>query len=65
MVQETIVVHGIYISLRFFVKAAALRNGKLHLVWAAPETSFSGSTLAEDNATRKLLFGDPDAPGQS
>src|ERR1700687_2506138 len=47
VVQETIVVHGIYINLRFFVKAAALRNGKLHLVWAAPETSFSGSTLAE------------------
>jgi hypothetical protein len=59
VVQETIVVHGIYISLRFFVKAAALRNGKLHLVWAAPETSFSGRSLAEDNATRKLLFGDP------
>jgi hypothetical protein len=59
VVQETIVVHGIYISLRFFVKAAALRNGKLHLVWAAPGTSFSGRSLAEDNATRKLLFGDP------
>jgi len=59
VVQETIAIHGIYISLRFFVKAAALRNGKLHLVWVAPETSFSGSALAEDNATRKLLFGDP------
>lgn len=58
-VEEKIVVHGIYIGLRFFVKAAALRNGKLHLVWAAPETSFSGRSLAEDNATRKLLFGDP------
>jgi hypothetical protein len=59
VVQETIAIHGIYIGLRFFVKAAALRNGKLHLVWAAPATSFSGSSLAEDNATRKLLFGDP------
>jgi hypothetical protein len=59
VVQETIAIHGIYISLRFFVKAAALRNGKLHLVWAAPETSFAGRSLAEDNATRKLLFGDP------
>jgi hypothetical protein len=58
-VQETIVIHGIYIGLRFFVKAAALRNGKLHPVWAAAETSFSGRSLAEDNATRKLLFGDP------
>ena len=65
VVEETIAVHGIYISLRFFVKAAALRNGKLHLVWAAPETSFSGSSLAEDNATRKLLLGDHDATGQS
>ena len=59
LVEETIAIHGIYISLRFFVKAAALRNGKLHLVWVAPETSFSGRSLAEDNATRKLLFGDP------
>ena len=59
VVQETIVVHGIYMSLQFFVKAAALRNGKLHLVWAAPETSFSGRSRAEDNATRKLFFGDP------
>jgi len=59
VVQEEIAIHGIYISLRFFVKAAALRNGKLHLVWAAPESSFSGRSLAEDNATRKLLFGDP------
>ena len=59
IVDEKVVIHGIYLSLRFFVKAAALRNGKLHLVWVAPETSFSGITLAEDNSTRKLLFGDP------
>jgi hypothetical protein len=58
VVQETIVVHGIYINLRFFMKAAALRNGKLHLVWAAPETSFAGSSRAEANSTRKLLLGD-------
>ena len=58
VVEEKIAVHGIYIDLRFFVKAAALRNGKLHLVWAAPETSFAGSSLAEDNATRKFLLGD-------
>jgi hypothetical protein len=57
-VVEKITVHGIYISLRFFVKAAALRNGKLHLVWAAPESSFSGRSLAEDNSTRKFLLGD-------
>ena len=59
VVEEKILIHGIYISLRFFVKAAALRNGKLHLVWVSPETSFYGSSLAEDNATRKLLLGDP------
>jgi hypothetical protein len=58
VVEDKSVVHGIYINLRFFVKAAALRNGKLHLVWAAPETSFSGSSLAEDNSTRKFLLGD-------
>ena len=58
VVEEKIAVHGIYISLRFFMKAAALRNGKLHLVWAAPETSFAGRDLAEDNATRKFLLGD-------
>jgi hypothetical protein len=58
VVDETIAIHGIFINLRFFMKAAALRNGKLHLVWVAPETCFAGSSLAEDNSTRKLLFGD-------
>ncbi len=58
VVQEEIAIHGLYMSLQFFMKAAALRNGKLHLVWAAPETSFAGSDLAEDNATRKFLLGD-------
>lgn len=57
-VREAITIHGVYMSLRFFTKAAALRNGKLHLVWAAPEASFSGRDLAEDNATRKFLLGD-------
>lgn len=57
-VVEKTVIHGIYINLRFFVKGAALRNGKLHLVWAAPATCFNGSTLAEDNSLRKLLLGD-------
>jgi hypothetical protein len=59
VVEETIAIHGIYISLRFFVKAAALRNGKLHLIWTAAAASSSGRSLAEDNDTRKLLFGDP------
>jgi hypothetical protein len=59
VVEETIAIHGIYMSMRFFVKAGALRNGKLHLIWAAAEASSSGRSLAEDNATRKLLFGDP------
>jgi hypothetical protein len=58
VVEQKVVVHGIYIGFRFFVKAAALRNGKLHLVWAAPETSFAGHTRAEDDPVRKLLLGD-------
>src|ERR1041385_4103206 len=49
VVEETIAIHGIYISLRFFVKAAALRNGKLHLIWTAAAASSSGRSLAEDN----------------
>jgi hypothetical protein len=59
VVAETIAIHGIYMSMRFFVKAAALRNGKLHLIWVAAVASTSGRSLAEDNDTRKLLFGDP------
>jgi len=58
VVVETTVIHGIYINLRFFVKGAALRNGKLHLVWAVPENCYSGNSLAEDNSLRKLLLGD-------
>jgi hypothetical protein len=58
VVEKTIAIHGIYINLQFFVKGAALRNGKLHLVWAAPEASFAGSNLAEDDPLRKVLLGD-------
>jgi hypothetical protein len=57
-VDSTDVVHGIYFNVEFLLKAAALRNGKLHLVMAAPATSWSGSTLAEDSALRKALLGD-------
>jgi hypothetical protein len=58
VVDQTITVHGIYIGLRFFTKAVALRNGKLHLIWVAAAASYAGSTRAEDNAMRKMLLGD-------
>lgn len=57
-VEDTTVIHGIYISAQFFVKAAALRNGKLHLVMASPALGWSGSTQAEDSGVRKFLVGD-------
>src|ERR1019366_4381816 len=49
--------HGIYILADFFLKTAALRNGKLHLVMAAPALSWSGSEQAEDSDLGKLLVG--------
>ncbi len=60
-VDSTDVVRGMYFNIEFFLKAAALRNGKLHLVMAAPATSWSGSTLAEDSGLRKALLGDQTA----
>jgi UbiD family decarboxylase len=38
-IEDTDVVQGIFINVEFFVKAAALRNGRLHLVMAAPAIS--------------------------
>ena len=57
-VEDSTVVHGIYILAEFFLKTAALRNGKLHLVMAAPALSWSGSEQAEDSDLGKLLVGD-------
>lgn len=57
-VESTTVVHGIYITLQFFLRATALRNGRLHLVVVAPAISWSGSTQAEDSGLRKALLGD-------
>jgi hypothetical protein len=57
-VGDSTAVQGIYILTEFFVKAAALRNGKLHLVRAAPAVGWAGSTLAEDSDIRKFLLGD-------
>ena len=57
-VGDSTAVQGIYILTEFFVKAAALRNGKLHLVRAAPAVGWAGSTRAEDSSIRKFLLGD-------
>jgi hypothetical protein len=57
-VGDSTVVHGIYILTEFFLKTAALRNGKLHPVMAAPALSWSASEQAEDTSLRKLLLGD-------
>ncbi len=38
-VEDTNIVHGIYFNLQFYLKAAALRNGRLHLVMVAPAVS--------------------------
>ncbi len=57
-VGDSTAVQGIYILTEFFVKAVALRNGKLHLVRAPPAVGWAGSTLAEDSGIRKFLLGD-------
>ena len=57
-VEESRVVNGIYILTEFFLKTAALRNGKLHPVMAAPALAWSGSEQAEDSGFRKLVMGD-------
>jgi hypothetical protein len=57
-VADSSVIHGIYIVTEFFLKTAALRNGKLHPVMAAPALGWSGSEQEEDTGLRKLLLGD-------
>lgn len=57
-VDETTVVQGMYIGVRFMLRAAAWRHGRLHWVNAAPAIGWSGSTQAEDTDLRKMLLGD-------
>ena len=51
-------VRGIYVDAQFFVNAAALRNGKFHVVRASIMSSIAGSTFADANGIGKALFGD-------
>ncbi len=54
--------HLIYCEMAFLVHAAALRNGKFHLVVASPSHSGNALTLEEETGARKLLFGHDIAP---
>jgi len=50
--------HDLRVSLKFFVRAGAWRNGKFHLVTAAPAYAWKANDLIEDNELRKSLYGD-------
>ncbi len=62
-VADSTVVHGIYIVTEFFLKTAALRNGKLHLVMAAPARSWSGSDASRRYRHAEISAGRPDGAG--
>jgi len=51
-------VRTINVTLQFFVKAAALRNGKLHLVRAAAAMAWYSSSVAQGSDIHKFLVGD-------
>ena len=53
------VIQVIFVGVKFFVKAAAWRHGRLHWVMAAPAVGWAGSTQEQDDDNfRKLLLGD-------
>jgi len=55
---EDFYVHNFFVSLDFFVRAAVVRNGKLHLLEAVPARASYENQFVEDREIRKLLFGD-------
>ena len=51
-------IHGLSFGMKFFVRAAAMRNGKLHLVAAAPAYCSTFGTVDEATDFQKGLYGD-------
>ena len=50
--------HNFIYSMAFFVRAAALRDGKFHLLIASPAGSSGTFSVEENNEVRKLFIGD-------
>src|SRR5262249_43112628 len=51
-------IHGLSFGMKFFVRAAAMRNGKVHLVAAAPAYCSAFGTVDEANDLQKAMYGD-------
>jgi len=51
-------IHNMTVDLKFFMRAAALRNGKFHVVVAAPAYNSGFGTVVESNEFRKSIYGD-------
>ncbi len=56
--QEGFHAHTLTVSVEFFVRAAAWRNGKFHPVIAAPVNTIYFNDVNEDRALRKQVVGD-------
>lgn len=56
--EEGFHAHTLTVSVEFFVRAAAWRNGKLHPVIAAPVNTIYFNSVNEDRALRKQVMGD-------
>ena len=54
--------HHFFLSLKFFVRAAAWRNGKFHLLEAAPASESYFFSVHEDSEANKMVFGDKTIP---
>jgi hypothetical protein len=55
---EEFPIHGLTFGMKFFVRAAALRNGKFHLVAAAPAYCNTFGTVTEGTDFQKAVHGD-------
>ena len=57
------VLHNVVVSMEFNVRAAVMRNGKFHVVVAAPVTeAFQEQIVEEDSDVRKDVYGDEITP---
>jgi hypothetical protein len=56
--KTTYPIHGLGVELKFFVRAAAWRSGKFHLIAASPAWGSAAGTVYEYNETQKAVFRD-------
>jgi hypothetical protein len=54
--DEPTVIHDYFLTIQFFVRGAVLRNGKIHVVPAAPASAWWSGYVLEPNELQRMLL---------